>query len=75
MTIRRTFRTERGLRAYDLENDEGEKLSLEEAEGSLSFRRGDEKSIVLAPEFTQELIPLLDHYSRYGNLPLPEIES
>lgn len=75
MTVRRTFRTERGLRAYDLESDAGEKLSIEEIEGALSFRRGEDASVVLTPEFALELMPLFEHYSMYGNLPLPESES
>lgn len=77
MTLRMVFRTERGLRLYEFVNDSsGEILSLEETpEQTLAFRWTGEKKEMDITALVQGLVPLLEHFRKYGNLPLPEVEA
>ena len=76
VTVKTSFRTERGMRCYEIENSSGEKLYLEETpDSALVFRREEGKSLNLSMEFVQALVPLFEHFARYGNLPLPEAEA
>jgi len=72
MPVKTSYRMERGLRVYEIENETGEKLLLEETpDFALVFRRDGDRPLELSADFMRELLPLFEHFARYGNLPLP----
>jgi hypothetical protein len=76
MPVKASFRTERGLRVYEIEDELGRKFFLEETQDSaLVFRREEDKPLNLHHDFVKELVPLFEHFAKYGNLPLPDAEA
>jgi hypothetical protein len=76
-SVRTSFRTERGgLRVYEIEDEAGRKFYLEEtSDSALVFRREEDKPLNLHHDFVSELVPLFEHFAKYGNLPLPSAEA
>lgn len=72
-SIRKTFRTENDRRSYELEDENGRKLLVEEVDSlSIVIRREDGEFAEGCGSFGEEISPLLLHFAKYGNLPLPE---
>jgi hypothetical protein len=76
-SIRRAFQTVNDRRSYELEDDAGRKLFVEEVDNfSMVIRRESGEPAAnedLAP-FLEELLPLIAHFANYGNLPLPKAD-